>query len=247
MEYVYKYENEAGTVVYVGITNNMHRRTHQHKADKLSLIRNPAVFYFPVLTRPDAEMLETYLIDYYKTGQHYNISKTKKGEFTFLDICDLLPWQKWDGTQRDDEKPFLVSSFVDNKNTKKVIVEKKVFIEPIKLNGTNIDKYQANMAEISRMNRERLDYEDEVIDFLQQASKLDPGNDAIETGLRLHVNTRRCFRLLRRLLNKMPFVPKGRMQIIMAILTKHENELRIFENRLFKECGNTDGIQPLIY
>ena len=80
MEYVYKYENINNTVVYVGITNNLTRRIREHQEDKLGEIKKPTIYYFPVKYRGDADMLETYLIDYYKTGKYYNEIEENKFE-----------------------------------------------------------------------------------------------------------------------------------------------------------------------
>lgn len=108
MQYVYKYV-EKGTVKYIGITNNMSKRFYQHTKDKLNTMDNPDVYYFPVKYRADAEMLETYLINYYGTGKFFNISKTCKGDVSFLDICDKLPWTIYLGNVDDKIKPFTVS------------------------------------------------------------------------------------------------------------------------------------------
>lgn len=128
MEYVYKYVDE-GVCKYVGITNDMQKRFYQHTKDKLNEMKNPDVFYFPVYHRGDADMLETYLINYYKTGNYYNVSKTKKGDFSFLDICDRLPWVLYDGSVDCTLEPFSVSGLIGKKNTE--VIYKPIYKDKI--------------------------------------------------------------------------------------------------------------------
>lgn len=106
---MYKYVNGCD-VVYVGITKNLSKRIYQHKTDKLKSIHNPVIYYFPVRERTDAELLETYLISYYKTGQHYNSAKTKKGNVSFLgNVATELPWKLWCGKLDNNLIPFVIS------------------------------------------------------------------------------------------------------------------------------------------
>ena len=126
MEYVYKYLNNRGDTVYVGITNDMPRRVREHKSDKLKEIKNPLIFYFPVQYRADAEMLETYLIGWYGTKRHYNVSKTRKGDFSFLDVCEDFPWKRYVEGEPIEGEPFVISDVIA---TRKVIVEKEKIVE----------------------------------------------------------------------------------------------------------------------
>lgn len=99
MEYVYRYLNASGVTVYVGITNDMKRRVAQHKTDKLSNIRNGKVEFFGVENRTDADLLETYLINHFKTGNYYNVSKANRGDVSFLDGVEF-PWTEYvDGAE----------------------------------------------------------------------------------------------------------------------------------------------------
>ena len=143
VEYVYKYLNNRGDTVYVGITNDMHRRVKEHKSDKLSAIKNPLIFYFPVKYRGDAEMLETYLIGWYGTKKYYNVAKTRKGDFSFLDVVEDFPWQHYEEGMITDEKPFAISDVIGTKEVvveKEVIVEKKIYIDQ-DTDGYAIDKF----------------------------------------------------------------------------------------------------------
>ena len=110
MYYVYRYVGQNGTVLYVGITNNLKNRICQHQRDKLSEISKSAkIEYFPVKYQEDADLLETYLISHFKTGQYFNVSKTKKGNVSFLRNCEYLPWVVYDGCVEKKLKPFTLS------------------------------------------------------------------------------------------------------------------------------------------
>lgn len=249
MEYVYKYENGSGEVVYVGITNDMHRRISEHKKDKLSAIRNPDIFYFPVLTRADAEMLETYLIGHYRTGQHYNVSKTRKGEFTFIDICDQLPWKAWSDAQCDDEKPFLMSSLTGSENIREIIVEKRVYVDAEKSVSSSVDKLQNDIMESRKAVKERIEYEEFIIGCLQDERNAYPYNNVVREGLRLHINIRKCLRIWETLSRKDPMYYKtlrDKKQLLLEIWRAHENKLRRYENRLAIRSGHSEDVLPLI-
>ena len=93
--YVYRYENE-GEIVYVGITSDMKRRVEQHKYDKLGELNNPIIRYFRVPSKTDAEILETALIGYYKTGEKFNVAKSKKGPTVVVnEYISRITWTKW--------------------------------------------------------------------------------------------------------------------------------------------------------
>ena len=107
MYYVYRYVGQNGAVLYVGITNNMKKRVYQHTRDKLAEVsENARIEYFSVKYREDADLLETYLISYYKSGQHFNVSKTKKGDVSFLGDVEAFPWAEWKG-EYNETSPFV--------------------------------------------------------------------------------------------------------------------------------------------
>lgn len=249
MEYVYKYENDVGKVLYVGITNNMQRRVSQHKNDKLEIIENPIIYYFPVSTRADAEMLETYLINHYKTGQYYNVSKTKKGIFTFLDVCELLPWVKWNGECNAKEKPFVFSSLIGKENIKEVTVVKKVYVDSSKSISKKIDKQHNDRIQLRDAIKERTKYEEDVIEYLQKEIKAHPGNEIARQGLALHLQVRKAIRLWDILDEKDPIsyvTFREKEKMLLDIWTSQENKLRRFENKLARTFGNTDAVMPIL-
>lgn len=125
MQYVYKYVL-SGETLYVGITSNMERRVREHTYDKLADIApKSTIFYFPVMTRGDAEILETYLISYYNTGKHFNEAKTSKGEHHFLgDLCENLPWMPYEGKTDLYASPYVLSAIRCHQVKPKVIVQK---------------------------------------------------------------------------------------------------------------------------
>ena len=108
-EYVYRYVGKNGETVYVGITNNMDKRVEQHTHDKLSVLRNPIIEYFAVENRCDAEILETYLINHYDTGKHYNVKKANRGDVSFLKDVEF-PWVRYGSG--DEPKKFHVKQNV---------------------------------------------------------------------------------------------------------------------------------------
>lgn len=115
MQYVYRYLDGQRTV-YVGITNNMKRRFSQHKTDKLGNIHDCKVEFFSVNNRADAELLETYLINKFKTGNFYNVAKANRGDVSFLDGVEF-PWTEY----ADGAKPTLF-----NVQSPVTVVEEKV-------------------------------------------------------------------------------------------------------------------------
>lgn len=201
MQYVYKYVNDRSDVVYVGITNNMKNRIQQHKSDKLKNIKNPVIYYFPVKYRADAEMLETYLINYYGTGRYYNVSKTKKGDVSFLDnICDSLPWTRFINKAELNLEPFVVSAnFVKEK-----IIEKKVYVD---FNSTEsaIRKKDEDAKIINEKLNELIDFENEIINKLQEMIRDFNSNDFIDKGLYLHKKRLLCARLMKKCFQHYPF------------------------------------------
>lgn len=182
MEYVYKYLNDRGDVVYVGITNNMTKRTKQHETDKLSNIRNPLIFYFPVMYRGDAELLETYLINHYRTGNGYNVSKTKKGDFSFLDICDELPWVRYDGHVDEKLKPFKVSVIRQNDT---VVEERIVYKDCPKGFEGNIQMIDEHARQMVDFYDDEISCEKEIIKKLEDLLTIKESK-IVKRGLELH-------------------------------------------------------------
>ena len=84
--YVYRYiDKNDGIIKYVGITNNIDKRVEQHLMYTDPLCGGEwRIEYIEGLTRAEADMLETYYIQYYGTGKYYNKAKTKRGDIRFL-------------------------------------------------------------------------------------------------------------------------------------------------------------------
>lgn len=194
LQYVYKYVDNSSKVVYVGITNNLKKRIYQHKHDKLKEIKNPVIYYFPVKYRADADMLETYLINYYGTVKYYNVSKTKKGDVSFLDICDDLPWNRYFNNIDSDLIPFVVSDILKKK--KEVIVEKKIFVNEDSIDG-KIQKIHDAMDFERNMVIDLIDYEEKVVNTLQSFPNYQK-YPAIVKGIQLHKKRWICARLLKK-------------------------------------------------
>ena len=125
MQYVYRYVKNK-KVMYVGITNNMQRRVRQHAQDKLSDLAGATIQCFAVKTRADAELLETYLINHYGTGKYYNVSKTKKGEVSFLGDLSNLPWVEYNGKPNCKMPCFTVGDLFPKNKTEVKTIEMKV-------------------------------------------------------------------------------------------------------------------------
>lgn len=196
MQYVYKYVDDSSRVVYVGITNNMVKRIYQHKKDKLKEIKNPVIYYFPVKYRADADMLETYLINHYNTGKYFNVAKTNKGEVSFFDICDKLPWTMFKGSVDESIKPFIVSDV-----SEKIYVEKSVVINAGTIDG-KIMKFWEDFGKSQDLINERIDFEKGVIDGIQNLKGYQK-YPFVVYGLYLHKKMFRCMELLKKhLLNK---------------------------------------------
>ena len=104
MQYVYRYLYRNGKTAYVGITNNLDRRIIQHRNDKLKGL-DCEIQFFPVKHRADAEMIETYLICKSDACKENNVSKTKKGNASFLDNISF-PWVEYPCS--DYIEPFVI-------------------------------------------------------------------------------------------------------------------------------------------
>ena len=117
-QYVYKCV-ESGITKYVGITEDLSKRLYQHSIDILNKMKNPNVYYFPVKYRGDADVLETYLINYYNTDKYYNVAKTQNGIFSFLtgDVCDRLPWVLYNGNVDESLPLFSISGLTIGNKT----------------------------------------------------------------------------------------------------------------------------------
>lgn len=198
MEYVYKYENINNTVVYVGITNNLTRRIREHQEDKLGEIKKPTIYYFPVKYRGDADMLETYLIDYYKTGKYYNVAKTKKGDFSFFDICNRLPWALYEGKVDKTIKPFVVTDIIGKTQIEKI--KEPIYIDSENSHDKAIREYYENEENIKVFFTLEILQEVEIIKGLKALLKSNGqpyfyegkwlrshrSNECINRGLLLH-------------------------------------------------------------
>ena len=150
MHYVYRYIRR-GTTIYVGITNNMKRRAKQHEKDKWAG-KHDMIMYFAVETRADAELLETYLISYYKTEKYYNVSKTKIGEVSFLGDITNLPWVKWDGVVDYSLHCFEIRDLLPDIITKVEIIEKRVVPKGAKEEQI-IDNFNTRLSEAKKKLR----------------------------------------------------------------------------------------------
>lgn len=105
--FVYRYICK-GDVVYVGIANDLKRRIYEHKHDKLQFLDNPVIEYFSVRERNDADILETYLINSYKTGRFFNVAKANRGDVSFLDNIKF-PWIRYSESTPINEEYFTIS------------------------------------------------------------------------------------------------------------------------------------------
>lgn len=193
-QYVYKYIDQDGTVVYVGITNNMINRVNQHKTDKLKYIVNPTIMYFPVKHRQDAEMLETYLINHYGTGKYFNVKKKDRGKVSFLGECENLPWLVFDGKTISNEP------YVADKNIKKEVVEVEIvkekevvkYVDSHSSETEIINKFYQDEEEILSYLNDEMKGEIQIVNFLDGLlngkcnAKKKVSNNCISTGLRLH-------------------------------------------------------------
>ena len=186
--------------MYVGITNDMKKRVYQHKFDKLKNIKDPVIYYFPVKYRADAEMLETYLINHYGTGKYYNVSKTKKGDFSFFDMCDSLPWTRF--TKEVDKKlePFTVSMFTE----KEVIVEKPVFIDARSTEG-KIKQIDEDYKAIENMIDDLIEFEEHIVHVITSIPGFENSLFHVK-GLYLHKKRLKCAKLLKKCFGHYPFI-----------------------------------------
>lgn len=192
-QYVYKYV-DGGIEKYVGITNDLPKRFYQHTKDKLNEMKNPDVYYFPVKHRGDADMLETYLINYYNTGKYYNVAKTQKGDFSFFDVCDRLPWVLYDGNVNESLPLFSVSGLIGAKNTEVVYktvteyVDKPIYIDE-KSTSKREEKCWNDIKKTSDYLKHEINCDTEVIKFLENLildKEYSECMDFIQKGLYLH-------------------------------------------------------------
>lgn len=192
-QYVYKYV-DGGIEKYVGITNDLPKRFYQHTKDKLNEMKNPDVYYFPVKHRGDADMLETYLINYYNTGKYYNVAKTQKGDFSFLDVCDRLPWVLYDGNVNESLPLFSVSGLVGAKNTEVVYktviknVDKVIYVDE-KSTDKRINMYLDKIRNLSDYLEYEINCDTQVIQYLEKLllnAEYAEQIDFIQKGLYLH-------------------------------------------------------------
>lgn len=201
LQYVYKYLDDRGTVVYVGITNDMKKRVYQHRSDKLGEIKNPVIYYFPVKYRADADMLETYLINYYDTKKYYNVSKTSKGDVSFLgEICDCLPWRMFMGRVDEDVEPFVASTL-----KKEVIVTETTLVDMRSIDGI-IKKHDEDIENVKCYIDREISDERQVIDFIKSFDEERKNIPFVARGLYLHKKRLLCLRLLKKSIAHHPFI-----------------------------------------
>ena len=233
MEYVYKYLNDAGDVAYIGITNNMQKRVQQHKLDKLSAIKNPIIYYFPVKTRGDADMLETYLISHYKTERYYNVAKTKKGDYSFLDICSSFPWIRWDSGRKAIEKPFVISDLIGKEKVVEKKIQKIIYVDSDNRSiEAQITLFWQNYAKSMQILRDRLKEEEKICKGLKELLKQENVYE-IHRGLQLHDKRRRIIKLWIYTLRSFKHASWGKKLLLMALNTT--NAIEQHERRLEHE------------
>lgn len=208
-QYVYRYLDETGNVLYVGITNNMERRVAEHSHDKLSEIENAKIEYFSVMYRTDAELLETYLINHYDTGKQYNIKKTNKGNVSFLGKCEELPWAEFSGKTDMDMIPFILEKTEPEVITKTEVIEKRVYIDSNSLDDAVIAKFWQDEAKCIEIMNEYKTYEETIIGYLQDLLKHPTPNceprHIILKGLQLHTEKLKAMAAFRKEFDKFPF------------------------------------------
>lgn len=234
MEYVYRYVDCNGETVYVGITRNMQRRVRQHQTDKLKDIENPTIYCFPVKYRGDAEMLETYLINWYGTGKHYNVAKTQKGDFSFLDVCNDLPWRQYGLCDLSMEKPFVISDIIATKKVvvkKKVRVREKVYVKENPVVSGNDYQVQKLMIDFKKGLKKSLEYEEFMCVRLMELQNecTDCSPIMLKKGAYLHDKRRRCLVLIDKLSDYYFY-----RQSVFVIIPKRIFELR--RTRFLKAC-----------
>lgn len=188
MQYVYKYVDTSRNVVYVGITNNLKRRIAEHKTDKLGAYKT--VYYFPVNTRGDAEMLETYLINHYGTSKYSNVAKTQKGDFTFLDKwCDELPWTNFTGKVDSSLKPFVISDLIENQPIIKQQSEIMFRLDDKSIDGI-INRYHLEIDYLRKDIDREITSEERAISEIREVRN-DPNNteriSLCDVGITLHM------------------------------------------------------------
>ena len=135
LNYVYRYISN-GKTVYVGITNNLRKRVKQHQKDKLGTLQNPVIEYFCVPTRCEAEILETYLINAYKTYRYFNVAKASTDKVSIFESVHF-PWKLF-----SDEEPINKVFFdVRRRDTKPCPVPHATVVEHI----SQVEKIRENI------------------------------------------------------------------------------------------------------
>lgn len=202
MEYVYRYiDDETGETVYVGISKCLKDRIAQHKRDKLASINKAIIEYFPVKYHADADMLETYLISHYDTGKYFNVSKTKKGKCSFIDICDKLPWKRFDGRVDKDIEPFTISS-IQEKTVVEKVVEKPI-VKEVKIRGDKptVDQALSIYNEAIKYFKYEIYTETKIVEGLRHMIDDQKADDSpeyyefLKKGLLLHTEREKILRL----------------------------------------------------
>ena len=245
MEYVYKYVEQNKTK-YVGITNNLSKRYYQHTKDKLNEMRNPDVWYFPIKYRADAEMLETYLINYYGTKKYYNIAKTAKGDFSFLDICDRLPWVLYDGTIDETLEPFSVTGLIGKKEIETVYRKETIYVDKSS-DDAIISRYYEEDSKLNHYIDCEIDCEKKVVSLLNKMlieNQYDPESNTYKTikkGFLLHNKRLQGLKLLNRETQKFVFMQnRQRIEKLLRILNTIKILLEQHENHRYEDDWEED-------
>ena len=182
MNYVYKYVDDTGKPIYIGITNDLKRRIEQHKYDKLRNADFADIYYISVIHREDAELLEEYLINHYGTEKHYNVAKTHKGQVSFLGDGDSFPWIKYTGNVDESAEPFMAF-----KEREKVVCRKE-YVTKIPIDE-KIRRMDADRKQCVAFFNNAISDEEQICEYLSELLRT-PGiqkRKDVAVGLSLHL------------------------------------------------------------
>lgn len=154
MQFVYRYIDSTGSIVYVGITKHLFQRIKEHRKDKLSNFSG-TIEYFAVSHREDADLIETYLINKWKPM--FNVAKKQKGDVSFLGDGQLLPWIKFVSTEQINNTPFSIESLAEQKIVEKTITKTVTTYRPSTEQViSEADKYMRNIFNDYEIAKKRL-------------------------------------------------------------------------------------------
>ena len=238
MQYVYRYIGNGKKVLYIGITSDMKQRVNQHKKDKLKDLKNATIQYFPVKSRTDAEIIETYLISTTKSCHDYNVSKTAKDKGSLLDEIDF-PWMLYEGHVDKDAKPFVIPK------TEIVHDEKYIYI-PRDRQSKVIEEFTKDYKQSFLWFEKEIHFEREQARFLFYYHVLTRGSYWVELhGAYLHSTKwwrlKKAYRLLQQFFrsynNDDRSISKTRYEFEQAMYDciDLEKEIREFEKPLLKK------------